>query len=35
MNKKVMVVGLGYVLSLASLGFALDVSISAIIVLPF
>jgi hypothetical protein len=25
MNNKVMVVGLGYVLSLASLGFALDV----------
>jgi hypothetical protein len=34
MNHKMMFVALGYVLLLAGLGFALDLSIAAMIVLP-
>jgi hypothetical protein len=34
MSNKIMFVALGYVLLLASLGFALDLSIAGMIVLP-
>jgi hypothetical protein len=34
MSNKIMFVALGYVLLLASLGFALDLSIAAMIILP-
>jgi hypothetical protein len=34
MSNKIMFVALGYVLLLASLGFALDLSVAAMIILP-